>query len=103
MACQNGEFAHSRLLPPNDYLVLAVAVGTDQFVDILRVREVAHLTTGVDPVERLAGQGVPEANATVGGAATGAHHSVLVRRPSDRLDRRLMLAESDMRLTVVVP
>ena len=53
-------------------------MGADKLVDILGVREVAHLTASVDPVEGLAGQCVPEADAAIGCATTTAHHTVLV-------------------------
>lgn len=102
MSRQYSELAHSRFLPPNDYLVFAIAVGADELVHILRIGQITHLAPGVDPVERLAGQGVPEANATVGSASARAHHAVLVRGPSDSLDCRLVLTEPDMRLRVVV-
>ena len=53
-------------------------------------------------MERLARQCIPKANAAVGGASARAHHAVLVRRPGNGLDRRLVLAEAHVRLRVVV-
>lgn len=102
MSRQYSELAHSWFLPPNDYLVFAVAVGAHELVNILRVGQITHLASGVDPVKRLAGQGIPEANATVGSASARAHHAVLVRGPSDSLDCRLVLTKPGMRLRVIV-
>ena len=36
VSCQHGKLAHSRLLPPNDYLVLAIAMRANQLVDVFR-------------------------------------------------------------------
>lgn len=47
-----------------------------------------HLTGGVDGLQRLAGQGVPELDAPVGGAASTSQQAVLVRGPGYRLDGR---------------
>lgn len=78
---------------PNYYLVLRVAVGTHELIHVLRVRQVADLAASVHPMQWLACQSVPKADTTVGCASTAAHHSVLVRRPRDCLDSRLMLIE----------
>ena len=91
-----------RLLP-DDYLVLGIAVGAHELVHVLGVRKVAYLAACVDPVEGLAGQRIPEADTTVGRASTAAHHSMLVRRPCDGLDRSLVLVELDQRLTGRLP
>ena len=49
----------------------------------------------------LAGQGVPETDASVCCSTTTAHGAVLVRRPSDGFDGSDMLAELCLGLTIV--
>lgn len=72
-----------------------------KLVHILRVDEVAHLTTSVDPVKRLAGQCVPETDAPICCSSSTAHCSVLVRGPSDGFNRSNMLVELGLWLHVV--
>lgn len=57
--------------------------GTHQLVGVLRPGQVAHLGAGVDALQGLPCQGVPEADAAVSGAAAGGEEAVLVWRPGD--------------------
>lgn len=50
---------------------------------MLRPGQVAHLGAGVDALQGLPCQRVPEADAAVGGAAAGGEEAVLVWRPGD--------------------
>ena len=43
---ERSEFRHGRI-PPNDDLVLRIPVRRDDFIDVLRPDEVAHLTSSV--------------------------------------------------------
>lgn len=61
-------------------------MGTDQFIDILRVLQVAHLTSSVYPMELLAREGVPEADTSVGCATTTAHDTMLMGVPGNGFD-----------------
>ena len=102
VACQHGNLLHPRLLLPYDYLVLRVTMSAHQLVHVLTVLQIAHLAASVDEIERFTGEAVPESNASVGSSATRAHHTMLMRRPSDRLHSSLVLTELDLSLRVVV-
>lgn len=102
VARQHGHLLHVRLLP-DYYLVLGVAVRAHELIHVLGVRQVADLAARVHPMQRLAGQRVPEADTTVGRAASAAHHAVLVRRPRNRLHGGLMLIEFDQRFASCLP
>ena len=57
--------------------------GTHELVGVFRPGQVAHLRPGVDALQRLPGERVPEAYAAVGCPTAGGEQSVLVRRPGD--------------------
>lgn len=82
MPCQSCQLLHGRVLP-NDDLVLRIAVGTYQLIEVLGEEEIAHLTAGLERTERSEGEGVPEANASVSCASTTREETVLVGRPCD--------------------
>ena len=65
--------------------------GTHQLVGVLGPGQVADLRAGVDALQGLGGQRVPEAHAAVGGAAPRGQQTVLVGRPGDGLDCRLVV------------
>ena len=65
----------------------------DNFVAILRPRQVAHLTTGIDLVQTGATERVPEPDATIGGPTPTGQKAVLVWRPRNGLDRRGVVAK----------
>lgn len=70
----------------------------DQLVYVLRKNKVAHLAPRVDRLKGLQFQCVPEFNSPVLGAASRSEQPVLVRRPGNRLDGCLVLAEARERL-----
>ena len=73
----------------------------NQFINILRVDEIAHLTAGVDPVHWLAGERVPETNAAVSCTSARAHGTVLMRRPCDSLDSGDVVGELGLWLRTI--
>lgn len=98
MAREYSDLFHLGLLAPNYYLILRIAMRAYELVDILCVDEIANLTARVDPMQWLARQRVPEADASVSCAASTTHHAVLMRRPCDGFDGGLVLIEFGMRL-----
>ena len=46
----------------------------------------AHLTAGIDLLEQVAGEGVPEPQLLIGRSASAREDAVLMRIPSDRFD-----------------
>ena len=85
MPRQTDHLLHLRILPDDD-LVLGVAVRADDLVAVAAPDQIAHLRSRVDFADHGAGKGVPELDATVGGAATGGEEVVLVRGPGDGFD-----------------
>lgn len=83
---------HARVLPNVD-LVLTIAVGGNELVHILGEHQVAHLTAGLNGLERFKLQGVPELDGPVLGATTGSEQALFVRGPCDRLDCGLVLVK----------
>lgn len=59
-----------------------------QFVGVFGPGQVADLGAGVDALEWLSRECVPEADAAVSRSSSGRQQAVLVRRPRDGLDRR---------------
>lgn len=51
----------------------------DELGRVLRPGEVADLRAGVHALHRLAGQRVPEANASIGRASAGREETVMMR------------------------
>ncbi len=84
VASQLGHLDKARVLPEQN-LVLGVAVGADELGRVLGPGEVADLGPGVDALHGLAGERVPEADATVRGAAARGQEAVVVRRPGNGL------------------
>lgn len=87
------KFLHSGVLPDDD-LVEAVAVGADNLIHARGPHEVTNLRSGIDAVEGLRVERVPEADMTVGCAPARCQEPVLVRRPRHCLDRGGMIRES---------
>lgn len=83
-----GELRHlcQRRVLPYDDVVLRITMSAHQLVGTLRPGEVAHLRVGVDRLERLARDGVPEPNGLVSRAPTRGQDAVLVGGPGDGLD-----------------
>lgn len=100
MTSEDSQLFHLGLLP-DYYLVLGVSVRRDELVDVLRVDQIANLTSSVDPVHWLQGQGVPEPDTTISSSTTTAHGTVLMRRPRYGLYCRYVLAEFGLGLRVV--
>ena len=90
MARQLGDL-HERGIFPDEDLILTVSMGADEFVGVLGPSQIADLGSSVNALERLTGQGVPEADAAIGGAPAGSQETMLVRRPGDGLDCRGVL------------
>lgn len=99
MAREDSNLLHLRVLPDYD-LVLRVAMSTDELVGGLRPGEVTDLRTRVDGADSLAGQGVPESDATIGGTTTTREDTALQRRPSDGLDGSNVVREAKHRVFV---
>jgi len=91
---QRRNLLHGRVAP-NVYLILAVSVRTDKFVDVFCKHEVADLTSCFNALKILELDGVPELDGPVLRATTCGQEALLVRRPGDGLDRSLMLVELD--------
>ena len=100
MSSKYHQLLHLWLFPDNDF-VFRIAVSADQLVYILRVNQIADLTTCVYPVHWLAGQGVPETDASISCSTSTAHGTVLMRRPSDGFDCSEVLAEFCLRLYAI--
>lgn len=75
-------------------LVLAVPMGTDQFVLILSEHQVAHLAISLHRVHQLVRDRVPESDGPVCRAPSRNQQAMLVRRPSQCLDSSLVFEES---------
>ena len=82
-------------VPPDDNLVLRVAVRRDELIDVLRPAKVAHLAACVDAIKGTRRLRVPKADAAVGGAAARGEEAILVRRPRDGLDGGRVLVEPE--------
>ena len=89
VAQQRGGLLHLGVLPEHD-LVLRVAVRGGQLVDVLREQQVAHLRARLHTVQLRARQRVPKPNAPVCRPTSARQQTVLVRRPGQRLHRRLV-------------
>ena len=97
MTSQCRNLLHRRVTP-NIYLVLAVSVGGHELVDIFREHQIADLAPGLDRLEVLQLDSVPELDSAILGASARGQKALLVRRPRDSLDRSLVLIELDERL-----
>jgi len=73
-----------------------------EFIDILAVHEVAHLTACLKHTHWLESQSVPESNASVLSSTPGSQKSVLVWGPGDSFDCSDMVAEPCLRKLIVV-
>ena len=72
-----------------------------ELVDVLWIDEVTNLTACIYPMERLASQGVPETDASIGCSSTTTHGAMLVRWPSNGLHCSNMLIELGLWLHIV--
>lgn len=100
MSSQYCQFFHLWLLPDDD-LVLGVTMRAYKFIYVFRVNQVADLASCVDPVHWLAGQSVPEANASVSSSTTAAHSPMLVRRPGYSFDCCDVFAKFDLGFIII--
>ena len=60
-------------------------------IHVLRPHQVANLRAGIDAAERRVVHCIPETNATIRRSPSRREESMLMRRPSDRLHRSLVL------------
>lgn len=92
MTSESGKFLH-RWVFPNDHLVQRIAVSADELIVCFREDQVAHLRAGVDAVELLEADGVPEPDALVSSATSGCQEASVQWAPVDSLDGRLVIRE----------
>ena len=65
----------------------------DKLIVGLGENEVAHLRTGINAVQRRQVDCVPEANALIGGAASGGEEATVERAPINSLDSGVVIRE----------
>lgn len=97
MSCEGGDFLHCGVFPYNN-LVERVAMRRNNLVCGFREHEITDLRTCVNVVDWLQAVSVPEANASIGCAASCCQETSLIGVPSDCLDSSLMLTEFSLSL-----
>ena len=78
---------------PKMYLVFGVAMCRDQFIHIVRVKQVAHLRVGGQSVLQLQGQSIPQSDRSISCTSSSGQSTVLVRTPSDSFHSCFMSRE----------
>lgn len=97
MACQRCDLLHGGV-PPHVDLVLAVAVGGYELINIFGKHEIADLAACLDRPQVLQLDRIPELYSSVLRATACGQQTLLVRRPCNRLHGRLVLVEPGERL-----
>ena len=93
MSGQTHNLLHLGVLPNNN-LVLAIAVRTDNLVRILTPCKIAHLTACVDLLDHCSGASVPKFDAPISCTASRSEQMMLMGRPRHGFDSCSMGGES---------
>jgi len=70
MSRQLGHLNERRVFPDED-LILTISVSADQFVGVFGPSQIADLRPGIDALQRLSRQSIPESNAPICRTAAG--------------------------------
>ena len=93
MALELLDLRHGRILPQNQ-LVLAETMTRTYLPLVLRPKEGAHLTAGIDRVQDRARIRIPKLDGAIGGASAAGEETPVERAPGQGLHRGLVVRQS---------
>ena len=92
MTCEADDLTHTRVFPDNN-LIFRVPMSTDYLVGVFAPGKVTHLAAGIDFVDWLPSESVPEFYASIGCPAARSKRSMLMWRPRNRFDSSSMFSK----------
>mmetsp|Transcript_31408 Transcript_31408/g.59737 ORF Transcript_31408/g.59737 Transcript_31408/m.59737 type:complete len:488 (-) Transcript_31408:17-1480(-) len=101
MTRQGCNLLHRWVFPDNN-LIQRITMRTNKLIAILRKGQIANLTPRINTINPLPRQTIPKANTPIRRSPSARQQPMLMRTPSDRLDRRRMIRKRVKRLSVLL-